>query len=72
MNIYKYIGRKIKLLREKTNMTQKELAIKSNLTLYKVKKIEDGNHKITLSTLCIICNVFKIHPKSLFQDYSKQ
>lgn len=38
MNIYKYIGRKIKLLREKTNMTQKELAIKSNLTLYKVKK----------------------------------
>lgn len=69
MDIYKYIGRKIKHLRKKTSMTQKELAIKSSLTLYKIKKIEDGKHKITLSTLCIICNVFKIHPKSLFRDY---
>ncbi len=38
MDIYKYIGRKIKHLREKTSMTQKELAIKSSLTLYKIKK----------------------------------
>ena len=68
MNIYKYIGEKIKTIREHAGMSQKEFANKSGLSLYKLKRIEEGKHKITFITLWIICEVLNIKVSDLFTN----
>ena len=57
------IGNKIKELRLKKNLSQKELSNLCNIPQGKISKIENGAMNITLSTLETIFNAlgYKIH-----------
>ena len=53
-------------------MSPKEFAHKSGLSLYKLKRIEEGKHKITFITLWIICEVLNIKISDLFTNIESQ
>ena len=54
------IGKKIKELRIKNNLTQQELASKLNVTYQAVSKWENGKNLPDLVILTEICNIFNI------------
>ncbi|HCB10954.1 MAG TPA: transcriptional regulator [Cyanobacteria bacterium UBA11991] len=64
--IYKSIGKRIKYIREKKNLTQEKLAEKSGLSLDYIGKIEVSINKPGLKSLIKIANALDIHIKELF------
>ncbi len=64
--IYKLLGKRIKYLREKANLTQEKLAEKCGISLDYLGKIEVNINKPGLKTLIKISNALNIHIKSLF------
>ena len=65
-NIYKYLGKRIKFLRESKNLTQEKLAEKSGLSADYIGKIEVNINKPGLQGLVKIANALNVHIKELF------
>lgn len=65
--IYKSIGKKIKLLRESQNLTQEKLSEKTGLSLDYIGKIEVNINKPGLKALIKIANALDIHICEIFQ-----
>jgi transcriptional regulator with XRE-family HTH domain len=63
---YKLLGKQIKLLREKSGLTQEKLAEKSGISLDYLGKIEVNINKPGLKTLIKISNALDIPIKVLF------
>ena len=51
--------------RMKNDLTQEELAFKSDLTLSQIGRIERGMINTTVSTILVIAKALNIHPKEL-------
>ena len=65
--IYKFIGKRIKSLRENQNLTQENLAEKSGLSLDYIGKIEVCINKPGLRALIKIAQALNINIKELFE-----
>ena len=52
------VGRKIAVMRKRSNMTQAELAGKLHISTEDVARIENGLYKLRLGTLLKIAHVF--------------
>ena len=64
--IYILLGKRIKYLREKANLTQEKLAEKCGISLDYLGKIEVNINKPGLKTLIKISNALNIPVKCLF------
>ena len=64
--IYRYIGKRIKSLREKKGLTQEKLAEKTGLSLDFVGKIEVNINNPGLKSLIKIANALDVHIKEIF------
>lgn len=64
----KAIGRRIKAARERTGMTQEDLAEASGLSPMHVSAIERGVKTPRLDTFVSIANVLAVSPDTLLQD----
>lgn len=59
------IGKYIKFLRERNNLTQEELAKKVPVTREAVSKWETGRRILNIETLLILSNIFNVSIESL-------
>lgn len=60
------IGKRIKELRLKHNISQEQLAFETGLPRVQIGRIERGEINTTIGTLVIICRELYIQPKDLF------
>ena len=65
-NIKKLLGKRIKLYREKANLTQEQLAEKIGINSRSVSIIECGINFVTAETLSLIAQALDVTPKALF------
>lgn len=65
------LGKRVKELRKKRNLTQKELAEKMNIDQRNLSKIECGNNFITAETLSKILFALDIEIEDLFNFNSE-
>ena len=73
MNIKKLLGKRIKELRLKNDLTQEALAEKINISAKSLSQIELGNNFVSADTLENLCSAFDATPKILFDfnEYSR-
>lgn len=70
MILKKYIGYKIKLLRERHKFEQRKLAKLVGLTLSKLRNIESGYDEIGILKLIKILEILNENPTTFFEDYN--
>jgi len=66
--LLKRLGKKIKILRSKKNMTQNELAIECNFEKASLSRIESGRTNITVRTLYKISQALDVPMIEMFND----
>jgi len=66
-NFYKYLGKRIKFLRENKNLTQENMAEKSGLSLDYIGKIEVNINRPGLRALLKIAKALNVDIKELFE-----
>ena len=64
-NVLKRLGRKIKQLREKENISQTQLAFECGISQVQVSRIETGEINTTIGTLSLIAKVLGISLKDI-------
>jgi len=64
--LLKRLGKKIKILRSKKNMTQNELAIECNFEKASLSRIESGRTNITVRTLYKISQALDVPMIEMF------
>jgi len=69
--INKKIGEKLKTKRIMLGLSQKDLALKLNVTFQQVQKYEKGKNKISAGTLYKLSNIFNIPMISFFGEEDK-
>ncbi len=69
-DIYKIIGKNIKKYRKLNNLTQEQLAIKTNLSYGYIKNLEAQSVYATISieTLLLIANTLNVKLVNLLED----
>lgn len=65
-DFYKLIGKRIKFLRKRKNLSQEQLAEKSGLSLDYIGKIEVNINRPGIKALLKIANALELHIKELF------
>lgn len=60
------LGRLVADRRKALNLSQEALAEKINVQTRTLSKIENGHTFFTIKTLCSLCDVFNLSPKSFF------
>lgn len=65
---FKSIGKRIKIARIRTNMTQESVADKIGVTPQHVSNIETGNSSVSLTTLVAIANLLNVSVDELLCD----
>ena len=73
--VYSYVvcGPKIKELREKLNISQRELSQQIGVTQSHICYIENGLRQTTVQILCNICNVLGCRPDDLlFEKFEEE
>lgn len=65
---FKSIGKRIKIARIRTNMTQESVADKIGVTPQHVSNIETGNTSVSLTTLVAIANLLNVSVDELLCD----
>lgn len=66
--ILKKFGKKLKLARSNSNLTQEKLAEKTSLSARYISQLERGLAFGSATTLTSICNALNIDPDFLFSD----
>lgn len=64
--VSKEIGRRLRQIREKKNITQEELALSSDLNRAYIGYIERGERNPSTETIVKIARALKVSPKDLF------
>lgn len=72
MNKNLTIGKRIKELRERTNLTQEELAKKLGISRPSISQIESGQRKISSSELEKLSQIFEISMEELLNPYEAE
>jgi transcriptional regulator with XRE-family HTH domain len=62
----------IKQLREARNLTQPELAVKANLSVTTISRIENGRVRANKGILRLICNVLGVSPEEIASVATKR
>lgn len=65
---YKAIGKRIKIARIRTNLTQESVADRIGVTPQHVSNIETGNSSVSLTTLVAIANLLNVSVDELLCD----
>lgn len=65
---FKDIGKRIKIARIRTNLTQEAVADKIGVTPQHVSNIETGNSRVSLTTLVAIANLLNVSVDELLCD----
>ena len=65
---FKAIGKRIKIARIRTNLTQETVADKIGVTPQHVSNIETGNSSVSLTTLVAIANLLNVSVDELLCD----
>ncbi|HBE9334195.1 UNVERIFIED_CONTAM: XRE family transcriptional regulator [Clostridioides difficile] len=65
---FKAIGKRIKIARIRTNLTQESVADKIGVTPQHVSNIETGNSSVSLTTLVAIANLLNVSVDELLCD----
>lgn len=65
---FKVIGKRIKIARIRTNLTQETVADKIGVTPQHVSNIETGNSSVSLTTLVAIANLLNVSIDELLCD----
>lgn len=68
MNAKEKIGLRIKILREKNNISQKDLAYTSNLDRSYIASVENGKRNISIINIEKIATALNISLKEFFND----
>ncbi len=68
MNAKEKIGLRIKILREKNNISQKDLAYTSNLDRSYIASVENGKRNISIINIEKIATALNISIKEFFND----
>ena len=68
MNAKEKIGLRIKILREKNNISQKDLAYTSNLDRSYIASVENGNRNISIINIEKIATALNVTLKEFFND----
>ena len=58
--MYEHLGKKVKKLRLKNNITQQELASVLDVSRVQISNVESGRRGLNLEQLNILCKYFKI------------
>ena len=58
--MYEHLGKKVKNLRVKNNITQQELASVLDVSRVQISNVESGRRGLNLERLNILCKYFKI------------
>lgn len=66
IDINKYVGKKIKLFREKKNITQEELAQQLSVSRQTISRYESGERRIKQDAIFIIADVLGVSINDLF------
>jgi transcriptional regulator with XRE-family HTH domain len=66
-NIYKKIGKRIKELREKAGLSQREVAIKIGIKRPTISQIENGERKISAEEILEFSNLFNVTPNNMLE-----
>jgi len=64
--IYKVVGYKIQFLRQKLDISQSDLAIRSNMDRSHLGKIENGQTNPSIKSLFLIARALRVPMSSLF------
>ena len=64
--LHRYLGRRVKYLRRLSNLTQAQLAEKTNLSVNYISEIETGVASPTLKTLLRLAQELNVEIKGLF------
>lgn len=62
------VGRHIRLLRYKLEITQQDLASKLNISFQQVQKYEKGQNRVSASRLVDIAHALGVHPGYFFGE----
>ncbi|MBI4947796.1 MAG: helix-turn-helix transcriptional regulator [Bacteroidetes bacterium] len=66
----KALGKRVKELREKQEISQSQLAFESDIPREQLSRIEIGKHATSVSNILSIANALSIHLKELYDfDY---
>ena len=68
MEIKPIIGQRIKQLREKNGISQKDLAFESNLDRSYIASVENGKRNISIVNIKKIASALKVSLKEFFND----
>jgi transcriptional regulator with XRE-family HTH domain len=60
------VGMRIKLIREKKNIDQKVLALKANISVNSLSRIENGALNTGIATLCALAEALEVNEKQFF------
>ena len=67
--IKKVLSTNIKALRLKANLTQEELAEKSEISLTFLKDIERSRSSVSIPTLISLCKALNVTPNDILRDF---
>ena len=71
--LYKLIGQNFKTLREHKRVSIRQVAAATNISIYKLRKLEAGTHRVRSSTLLAVCEYFGVLVDCMVrQDLSKE
>lgn len=63
-----YVGRRLKLLRRQSHISQKALAERLGITFQQIQKYEKGLNRLPAGRMLAICLALDITPNDLFHD----
>lgn len=62
---YKEVGKRLRAAREKTKLSQEDVAQKIHSTNQRVSSFETGRTRVSLETLVRLCEIYHVEPDSI-------
>ncbi len=69
MELSKVIGNNLKEARKAKKITQREIALKLNMSQQQYSRFENGVFELNYSQIVKLCEIFDITPNDLFDIY---
>lgn len=71
IQLYIFVGKRIKEIREVKGITQQELSDLCNFEKSNMSRIEAGRTNLTLKSLFVICNALDVTINEFFEKYTE-
>lgn len=68
IDIDKILGKNLRNMRKKFNVSQSKLAKFCGITFQQIQKYENGKNRISASRLCQFCKFFKVQPNDFYKN----